>query len=363
LRYTDEHVHFTGSLPLAFVETRARRTGRYRQLLSDLFTIFGELPETFRRTDLAAILGHFRRAHGLAGSAFFDLYEAVQRATHPANDDAESAVRRYYADAFTAIVADRRSEGVDGFSTFLSLGESLDRLETKLAAVDAASGRFPDLAVSARITVSRSSLTRPDVVRETLRAVQHAIRAGRSGFDHVVGFDISGPETAASWPDVLSILDEMVTIRDALRSRRLSVSVHLGEDLVNFTGDELICRFGDVVDARVDVIGHGVFLWIPEYRIRAINPALTDMRLARQLLLARAVDAGIAFEICPSTTFLTQPGVGAADLPTRRPWAKIPTHAFRVGTDSPALYGTTLAAELDYAGAYLGVSRARSVDG
>lgn len=331
-----------------FIEDWARARGRYDELIRDLGRLVpgGATDGAGAGALLQAVRAAARR---LKPTWFYDLYRIVQRATRPEPGEGGAALARYYREGFDAVIRARQNEELDELRLFVSAGFSLEVLDVKLAALAGAVAHRPSPRVALRLTLPRTSTLGPaetgDVVGELLRRMA----IGATYYESVVGLDISGDERGTPWARTLAVLRELVAFRpDA--PQPLSVSIHLGEDLSGTGATELLSRFRSVLAADVDAIGHGVFLWAAEDRLRAHHSTqhLAGRAAHRAGLLAEVRARGIALEICPTTTLLSQPALDFDDLPTRLPAEVRPTIV--LGTDNPVLFGTTLVEERRLAG-------------
>lgn len=344
----DHHTHFTGGLPMDFVEHWSRSLERDQELAFELARLLP--PGRPRPAGLRCILTAIRRvARQLEPSWFYAAYAAIQRATRPGPEGPESASYRYYSTGFEAILRSRAREGLDGLSLFVSVGRSLDVLDLKLRAMRDASAQVPALRVAVRLTLPRTSSLQLPQASEVVTGLLRRLAARTSDYRLVEGIDISGDESSTAWKSGRQVLRELVDFR-AVGSRPVSISLHLGENLVTSSAPELLDQFDDVLALKVDSIGHGVFAWIPERRLveDARSAHLAGFARERAGLMERIRSLGTVIEVCPMTMLLTQRAVRQADLPTRLPPEQRPRIA--IGTDSPALFATSLHKELRYAG-------------
>lgn len=343
----DAHFHFTGSLPLYFVEKQAAERGVIDVLIAALqrlvpdFTTSEHVPES-----LEELIPHLvERGPALPYQWFYAAYSQIQNAIHPSTSEPREAREGFYERAFAAIIRSRQTEGVSGGSLFVSAGRSMDQLDLKLSAFERAmeSTAMPDL--HARITLPRTS-TYLSSQFGAIDLMGRRILEGRLGYQYVKGIDISGDESAMPWTEVRQLAADSVALRQVMheRGREMTVSVHLGEDLCSIPIEDQLDRFSDMLQLRVDSIGHGVVLWIPEHCLEASSSRLAGYELERRRLLAEVIKSDIVFELCPTTSLLTQPLQSPDDLPTRT--AYIPLQSVRIGTDSPAFFATTMAREL-----------------
>jgi hypothetical protein len=349
----DHHAHFTGSLPAGFIGERARGDRRFAELQCDLFKIIPDcvdLPEG-QDSDVGTLLAAIRSVSGrLPAGWFYRVYQALQRATHPASDAPELKVYDFYRAGFEAILKSRTHERLDVLQLFVSAGRSIERLDIKMRALTDACwfAKSPEIAV--RITLPRTATLQVKDSGDLVSQLIGRLSSGSATYSRVIGIDVSGDEVGVDWSVQTAALRELIDFRSTYRSP-LSVSIHLGENLWRVSAPTLLEWFDDALSLGVDSIGHGVFAWIPESSLKLHESVahLLGFEEQRRQLVHRMLETATTIELCPSTMLLTQPWLRVEDLPTRLPSEFRPPIA--VGTDSPALFATTLCKELAVAGA------------
>lgn len=344
--HKDEHFHFTGALPLSFVSEWSEDHGTYARLLQELGETRGnstcmqgecESPLEFVVSSLVG------ESAELPYGWFYSVYRSLQRALRPARagDLAELYQRGY--EAIFGASAERRG------AIFVSAGASPAVLDTKIQSFVAAT-RDLDSSSGIRVTLSRTSAQSTTDLMHFLRC---QILADVPGYTSIVGIDISGDERAMGWETVRGLIRDACCLRDQLvdHDRQVSVSVHAGEELAEISGDDHLMRFQELLEIGIDSIGHGVFLWIPEECLQRSSHFrhLLGREEQRLATLQRFVDRNVQFELCPTTSLVTQPLRSVADLPTRS--GRIPLSLCRIGTDSPSLLLTSIDEEWELAGA------------
>lgn len=294
------HLHFTGSLRIQTLHDLARRHGL-------------PLPESLR-SDWPPILS---AADERGWFRFQRLYDAARACVQD-----ESDLRRLVREA----VQDDAAEGsrwleiqVDPTSYAAALGGITPTLEIVL---DEATNAASAVGIGVGVIVAASRMRDPFEARTLARL---AAKYAGTGSGRVVGFGLSNDERRGDTA-------QFAPAFQIARSAGLASVPHAGELL----GPQAV---SETLDALApDRLGHGV---------RAVESTS---------VLDRALESGVAFEVCPGSNVALGVYSRPEDVPLRRLFDAGAQIA--LGADDPLLFGSRLVAQYDIAREDLGFSDA-----
>lgn len=294
------HLHFTGSLRIQTLHDLAHR---HHLRLPD--SLRADWPPTLSGADER---GWFR---------FQRLYDAARACVRD-----ESDLRRLVREA----VQDDAAEGsrwlelqVDPTSYAGPLGGITPTLEIVL---DEATAAGTDAGVGVGLIVAASRMRHPFEARTLARL---ASRHAGQGHGRVVGFGLSNDERRGDTA-------EFAPAFAIARAAGLASVPHAGELL----GPQAVSQTLDAL--APDRLGHGV---------RAVES---------DAVLDRALEAGVAFEVCPGSNI----ALGVYPTPDQIPLRRLYDAGAQIalGADDPLLFGSRLTAQYDIARDDLGFSDA-----
>lgn len=359
-KYTDNHTHFTGSLPLEFVcGLLQKRKLPLHEHQSTWRKVFGNLDYdtcldtgNFDNKYLAEI---FRVSLSKTFNSdpkhniqlFFDIYSLFQYWTK-SNDLNE--VTDLFVDGTEAIAKDFYQDGTRSFE--IIAGPLIDwqrtklRIDSMIAGLNNAERKLEvDSFGKIRLTYikNRDGLY-INYFPLTLTQILDKIEFDQGWEDKISGFDFSGTEVAKDYRDqfeILGLINKYNKLRIQSGKHRLPISVHAGEDVINNKPSDLLDYFEKLIETGIDRIGHCTFLWLPEKYLRLSKAENRQ----RSILLEQLASKNIEIEICPTTNLLLSPLSAYSEISLDK-LDRIGV-AYTINTDNRTILSTNIKKELN----------------
>ena len=352
MRYQDNHLHYTGSLPIDFVWRKLiEQLNLFTNggLLEDLFSI--ELTEGLKKgANLDDLFLRFKNEieqmlridddYTQNYEHFFKLYQLFQSVTKPKGS---KDIRSSYQAGMAAIISELVKTEVSSFDIFA--GPLLDAAKTKsriLGMIQGIQDNKHLIDGSVRLTFISSGDGYVNLNEQSLASLLELIANNRLIAKYVSGFDFSGRESVKNLDTISSVASQISSYNNTLASpndRRLKVSVHAGEDLNDISPADYLRYFDQLLDLPINSIGHGIFLWIPDELVH-YSP---NMNRSRRKLLEKMAENGIELELCPTSNAVFSPLTSLEAIPIHQ--FKEIGLKYSINTDNMSILTTNIKAE------------------
>lgn len=319
--FSDNHAHFTGSLPLKFIWNELKKNCNSIEDDKVWSKIFSNIThkEFINLKDSDKNSFYLEFSNGI--TRFFDekpkknivnffmLYSFVQSFTKSSKTK-ES--RDLYINGTCEITKKYFLEGVERFELIAGASKrkekTLDRIDAMCKGFEAAERILNKKSIGKiRITFIRNDKKRiKNFSNETLSEIMRSIEKNKMYEERISGFDFSGEEAPNDFATTCGIIKEIEKYnkyRRKNKKKELLVSVHAGENLFDFDAVDYIDFFYKLVKLPINAICHGTFLWIPKNLIQIERKE----DLERNLLLKEISKKNIKLEICPTANVLLTP--------------------------------------------------------
>lgn len=348
--FRDNHIHFTGSLPLDFIWKSMRRKKLPLLGYKDIWnSIFSNLSYTkclnSQGKSEEQHLIHFRKKIKNAFTkditknieAFFDIYSLFQYWTK-SNDIKER--EDLYINGTEQIAKSFYNERVDNFE--IIAGPLIDWNETQLRINNMLNGlelferkqRLKDFGRIRLTFISDKNNGYNNYSFGTLTKILETLEKDKKWAQRISGFDFSGAERISNLSKQKKIIEKINSF-----GKEISISVHAGEDLIHNAPDEFFSYFEQLLDLKIDKICHGTFLWIPDKYLNISNRS-NKKRLS---LLKKVSEKKIQLEICPTANVLLSPISEYNEIPVDM-LSKLGI-SFSINTDNKSILSTDLKSE------------------
>lgn len=325
MSYQDQHLHYTGSLPLLLVWQKIRKSqGTLVDigLLDELFS--EEVSKKIKRKNYSErtyllfkkdikMLFYDKNDHIYNYDRFFKLYKLIQNITKPKND---REIEPSYREGVNAIISSLSKSGVSKFDIFagplLNINKTKSRLQGMIQGIE--DNEHLPIKGSIRLTFINTENGYINLSNRSLESLLELIISDNKMSSYISGFDFSGNENTNN----INIISSTIKRLNAFdkknfwqNGRKFKISVHAGENFINIPPENYLSYFNTLLDMPIDSIGHGIFLWIPD---KFINYSQKTNKNRRQLL-EKVVEKNIELEICPTSNVLFSPLKSYKDIP------------------------------------------------
>ncbi|MBP8591245.1 hypothetical protein KBI33_02105 [Candidatus Shapirobacteria bacterium] len=323
--YKDQHLHYTGSLPLSYIWLKIKEScGSLVDyiLLEDLFS--RNISRKLKEKDFSdktyslfkeEIKGLFDSKNNYARNyeKFFKLYKFIQKLTKPRENQKIEQVYREGTGAIISCLSGLKVSEIDIFAgPLLDLEKTKSRLQGMIQGFKD-NQRLP-VKGSIRLTFISTKNGYINLTQQSLEKLLDYLISNKKISDHISGFDFSGNEDVNNIDFISSTARRLSIFNKKFYSqnnRKLKISVHAGEDFVNISYKKYLDYFDKLLNLPIDSIGHGVFLWIPDDSINYSK----KVNKQRRELLKKVVEKNIELEICPTSNLLFSPLKSYRDIP------------------------------------------------
>lgn len=353
MKYQDQHLHYTGSLPLPYVWEKIKEgNGRIidTALSKELFSkeTLKRLTEKEFSNETYSLLKRdikelFNDTNDYTRNykTFFKLYKVIQDVTKPKQ---HGGIGSCYRQGTKAIVSHLSTFGVTNFDVFA--GPTLDLEKTKLRILGMIQG-FKDnqhlpAKGSLRLTFISAKNGYINLNKKSLEELLNFIVSDKQMADYISGFDFSGNEDVNNINIISSTIDRLFDFNKEYHTRynkRFKISVHAGENFIDISPEKYLIYFDKLVNLPIDSIGHGVFLWIPNKCVDYPQ----KINIHRQELLKKVVEKSIELEICPTSNVLFSPLKSYSDIPFEL--FKNIGLKYSINTDNMTIFSTDIQSE------------------
>lgn len=355
MNYKDQHLHYTGSLPLPYVWEKIKEgNGNFigTTLFEELFS--KEISKRLTKNDFSnetysllkrdvKRLFNDKNDYTHNYKTFFKLYKFIQNVTKPKkNEEIESCYRQ----GTKAIVSYLSTSGVANFDVFA--GPFLDLEKTKLRIWGMVQGLKDNQYLLAkgliRLTFISTKGGYVNLNKKSLEKLLKFIVSDNNIAHHISGFDFSGIENVNNINIISSTVERLFDFNKKYYSRykkKFKISVHAGENFISISPEEYLAYFDKLLNLPIGCIGHGVFLWIPNRFARYSQ----KINKYRQELLKKVVEKNIELEICPTSNVLLSPLVSHRDIPFEL--FKDIGLKYSINTDNMTIFSTDIRTEYE----------------
>jgi hypothetical protein len=351
--YKDQHLHYTGSLPVRFVWKKIKECQGSLidvELLDELFS--DEVIEGIKSKDYSDETCHlfkkdikmlFRDKKNYVRNydSFFKLYKFIQNITKPRSD---KDIEPSYKEGVNAIISALSKSEVSNFDIFA--GPLLDPDITKSRLLGMIQGikdnRHLRIEGSIRLTFINTNSGYKNLSKSSLVQLLELISNNGEIASHISGFDFSGNENVDNIDVISSTVKKLAGFSKkvfAQKGKSLKISVHAGEDFINISPESYLSYFDKLLDLPINSIGHGIFLWIPN---ELVNYSEKIDKLRGQLL-EKLVKNKVELEICPTSNVTFSPLMSYKDIPIDL-FDKIGLK-YSINTDNMAVLSTNIEME------------------
>lgn len=311
----DNHVHFTGSLPVDFVKCLAqKRNVEWKGLLP-----YGsDKKENYKR--------------------FFKNYSYVQSIIKPRNVD---EMWETYCLGTFEICKQAIQEGVQRIDIIAGAHKDLhyfrNRLENMVKGIQKAKSLSSQFQCFLRITFIRDEFGQ---YRNYSTDIFEKLVEMTNRFSDVIsGFDFSGEESPND-SDLLFYIAEYINSHRRISGRTYEISAHCGENITGFTVDDHLKFIQRLINSPIDTLCHGTILWLP---LNAIAMGKHHLEL-RNTLLTDIAQSKKKLEICPTANLIMTPLKRYEDIPIQM-FDEIGLN-YSINTDNKLLFQTNISQEL-----------------
>lgn len=353
--YNDQHLHYTGSLPLSYVWEKIRENDGCSLDLVSIDKLFSKevskrmvkkdySDQTYYlfKKDLKKIFSADYEC-ALNYKKFFELYKVVQGITKPKNIQ---EVKPSYRQGTKALTLHLSELGVNSFDIFA--GPLLDQEKTRLRLEGMIQGfedsrRLPTKG-SIRLTFISEQGQYKNLIPKALKDLLDLIISDKKTAKYVSGFDFSGDEDTNNINIISSTINRLSDFKKhyySVHKRQLKISVHAGENFIDIPPEEYLDFFDKLINLPIDCVGHGVFLWIPNNLVNYSQ----KINKKRQDLLKKLVQKNIKLEICPTANVLFSPLKSYKDIPFCA--FKSMGLKYSINTDNMTLLSTNIRSEYE----------------
>lgn len=350
----DCHMHYTGSLPIDYIWQKLLNGGHeLLELEKRWLNVFGnnlKLDDCFNSSEGPELLRKYLINNLFTPNntkqnqhKFFNLYSLFQTITKPRSikDSAQ-----FYEEGVYAILKSGYKEGVSSFEIIAGPRKNIDITDLRINNMVRGFLRFSretNLTIDAkiRLTIIRNSFNSYlNLDSNSLNNLFTLLKNNPGLLEYISGFDFSGYENPVETELMFRTISEIKEFSLNIK-RKLNISVHAGEDLINWAPRDYIKYFQDLVKQPISTIGHGTFLWIPKKYLKLSN---SEERI-RLVLLSEFAKKRVVFEICPTASLLLTPIHDYNEIPFDL--FKSIGLRYSINTDNKTIFSTTIKKEYE----------------
>lgn len=347
----ETHAHFFGSLPPEFILQAISLNDDLGEFQDDWNNFFGVDHKSIELIKFISCLEDiFRGDYKENINIFFTLYTLLR---HLVKRGLKNPIDTLYYGGSKAIANEALNQGLKRFSLLIGISKKLDtvigKLESTIKAFIEMEDKFgvkPSGFIRLTFSRDQDGTIKNNGPNELLTVLDFldknpAFRA------RVEGFDFCGQENLrklAPTLELLQILSDHNKKQEALGFEPYKISIHAGENLVDWSAADHLSAFEMLLDFDFDYIGHGTFLWLP----KQLLDITASEDLHRKRLLLACGEVGRIFEICPTANILLTPMESGSDFPLD--FFNDNNIVFTVNTDNPGLFLTSPQKERDRLG-------------
>jgi adenosine deaminase len=353
MTYKDQHLHYTGSLPLSYIWKKIQECdGDFVNniLFEGLFS--KKLSKKLKENDFSnktyslfkiGIKELFSDKNNYINNYknFFKLYKLIQKISKPKK---RGEIESNYRESTKAIVSCLSKYEINEFDIFAGPLLDLDKTKSRLWGMISGFEDMQNLSIKGSIRLTFNSIGSHylNLTQKSLKKLLNFITYDKKVAGYISGFDFSGNEKVDNINIISSTINRLADFnkKTFLQSgKKLKISIHAGENIANISPENYLKFFDRLLNLPIDSIGHGTFLWIPDNFVNYSR----EINKHRQKLLKKIVEKKIELEICPTSNIIFSPLKSYKDIPFKF-FNKIGLK-YSINTDNMTILSTNIKTE------------------